>query len=80
MERLADEPRALTAVEARLVQWGLSERAAIALAHTVPENPTEAEITTAVIDALVKAKESISGSAEVIYLCGERRDTLRGHS
>jgi hypothetical protein len=80
MKRFAELPRPLTAIETRLIQWGLSEREAVALAPRMElsADATDAQITLAVTCAMVEAKEAATGRAEVLYLGGIRRDTLRG--
>jgi hypothetical protein len=79
VKRLTEAPRPLNATETRLVQYGMSEREAVALAPhiTLTENARDAEIEHAVICAIVCTAERIHGPAKITYLCGERRDILR---
>ena len=71
--------RPLTRTEIQIFTWCGDERQAIALAKhvTLPDNATAQQIETAVTLALVRAKESVSRRAEVEYVGGIRRDTLR---
>ena len=80
MKYLADAPRTLTATESRLLAYGLTEREAVTLAGSIGLDlsaASDAEIEQAVILALVTAKESTSGPADVEYVFGERRDLRR---
>jgi hypothetical protein len=63
----------------RLVRYGLTEGQATALARivTLPRNASDAVVEIAVIAALVSVKQAVDGDAEVEYLGGQRRDTLR---
>lgn len=72
--------RVLSPVEIQLFAFLGSEREAVALARFVvnlPEHATLAMIEQAVIRAMVTAKEAVSGPAQVEYVSGIRRDTLR---
>jgi hypothetical protein len=72
--------RVLTPVERLLLSFCDDERQAIALAPHVnlPSDATEQEIESAVILALVRAKEACSGRApQLEFVSGQRRDTLR---
>jgi hypothetical protein len=80
MKQIAEEPLVLSPTEMRLMKWGMSEREAVALAPRMDVTPasTDAEIEQACIAVLVEVKEASSGRAQVQYLCGQRRDLLRG--
>jgi hypothetical protein len=71
--------RPLTKTEMLLLRVCDDERQAIALAKhiTLPENATAEQIEAVVTLALVRAKEAASGPADVEYVSGQRRDTLR---
>lgn len=71
--------RPLTKTELLLFTWLEDERQAIALAKfvTLQDDATAEDVADAVCRGLVAAKEAISGRAQVEYLGGERRDTLR---
>jgi hypothetical protein len=71
--------RPLTRTEILLFTWLDDERQAIALAKfvTLQDDATAEDVADAVMRALVAAKEAISGRAQVEYIGGERRDTLR---
>lgn len=73
--------RPLTRTEIQLFTFCGDERQAVALAKhvTLPDHATTQQIETAVTLALVRAKESLDGKAEVEYIGGIRRDTLRVH-
>lgn len=63
----------------RLIRYGLSEAEAHAMARvmTLEADTSEAAVEQAVIEALVAAKESVTGAACIEYVGGQRRDTLR---
>jgi hypothetical protein len=71
--------RVLTPTEIQLFAYTGNEREAVALAKIVllPEHATYEQIETAVIEALVRAKENVSGKAQIEYITGQRRDLLR---
>ena len=78
--RSLSEIRVLSPVEQRLVEWGLSEGQALAIAATNPTiatSATDAEIEHVVICTLVNVAEQIHGPAKLQYISGERRDTVR---
>lgn len=57
------------------------ERQAVLFAKLLPlpENASHADIEDAVTRVLVKVKTVLGGDANVEYLGGQRRDTLRVH-
>ena len=63
----------------RLVRYGLTEREAWTVSRCVrlTANTTDADCENAVILALVAASEAVNGRADVTYVSGVRRDTLR---
>jgi hypothetical protein len=63
----------------RLIRWGASERESLALSRliTLERDTPEDGVEDAVITALVDAKQYVSGVADIEYLGGTRRDTLR---
>jgi hypothetical protein len=72
--------RVLTSTEAALFSYTGSERQAVALARVIhlPEDATYDQIEYAVEVTFVKMLEQMHGPAQVEYLGGLRRDTLRG--
>jgi hypothetical protein len=62
----------------RLIRWGLTERQAQALASYVAVNASteDSVVEDAVIRALCRIKESVSGHVEVELICGQRRDKV----
>ena len=69
----------LQATEQRLIRYGCTEREAYALARitTLERTSTDSEVEAAVIEALVSAKQSIDGVADIEYLSGRRCDVQR---
>ena len=69
----------LQVTEQRLIRYGCTEREACALANVITLEPdaSDSEVETAVIEALVNAKHAVDGVADIEYLGGQRRDTLR---
>ncbi len=63
----------------RLIRYGCTEREACALANviTLERDASDSEVETAVVNALVAAKEAVSGHATVLYLDGRRCDVQR---
>lgn len=63
----------------RLVRYGCSEAQAYRLGRvcTLAADATDAACQDAVVLALVAASEVVNGRAEVTYVSGIRRDTLR---
>ena len=73
----------LSPFERRLADYLDNERQAIALAPLVLNklsewNVSDSEIQRAITQVLVDALEAAGGLDSVEYLCGQRRDTLRG--
>jgi hypothetical protein len=69
----------LQVTEQRLIRYGCTEREACALANvvTLERDTPDAVVEQAVIEALVNAKHAVDGVADIEYLGGQRRDTLR---
>jgi len=63
----------------RLIRYGCTEPQAYALARavTLERTATDSELETAVIEALVSAKQSIDGVPDIEYLAGRRCDVQR---
>jgi hypothetical protein len=63
----------------RLIRYGCTEAQAYRLARvcTLAADASNAVCEDAVILALVSASEAVHGRAEVTYISGIRRDTLR---
>jgi hypothetical protein len=63
----------------RLLAYGMSEGQAHALAKhlTLAWDASDDAVEDAVLRALVLARERVSGPAEIEYVTGQRRDTLR---
>jgi hypothetical protein len=76
--------RVLNRTEIQLLSYCNSEREAVALAKviTLPEHASYAQIEQAVIAALCNGYEAIQGNESVVveYLCGQRRDLIRGQA
>ena len=81
MLQLANKPEGelLQATEQRLIRYGCTEREAYALARitTLERTSTDSEVEAAVIEALVSAKQSIDGAADIEYVAGRRCDVQR---
>jgi hypothetical protein len=77
LENMTGETFGVTAQ--RLLAYGMSEGQAYALAQhvTLAWDASDAVVEDAVLRALVRARERISGAAEIEYVTGQRRDTLR---
>lgn len=69
----------LQVTEQRLIRYGCIEREAYALARitTLERTSTDSEVEAAVIEAFVSAKQATGGATDIVYLGGQRRDTLR---
>jgi hypothetical protein len=63
----------------RLIAWKCTEAQAYALAQvvTLDRDTPDSEVEAIVIEALVTAKSVVSPIAEIEYVSGQRRDTLR---
>ena len=85
MLQLANKPEGelFQATEQRLIRYGCTEREALALANVVlsqialETDTSDAVVEQAVVNALVSVKEAVDGAADIEYLGGQRRDTLR---
>jgi len=80
MKRLdTTEGTVCSETEHRLIRWGMTEREATALArHTsLTAQSSDDECMEAVCMTLVRAKVAVDGVAEIEYISGQRRDTLR---
>jgi hypothetical protein len=73
------EAEVLSITACRLIRWGTSDREAHVLAQIITLEPdaSDAVVEQAVIEALVNAKHAVDGVADIEYLGGQRRDTLR---
>ena len=73
--------RVLNQTEIQLLSYCNSEREAVALAKVIdlPEDADYYMIEQAVTAALCTGLEMANGPAEVEYIGGQRRDTLRVH-
>ena len=69
----------LTVTVCRLIRWGTSEREACALANlvTLERDTPDTLVEQAVIEALVDAKQSVDGVADIEYVAGRRCDVQR---
>jgi hypothetical protein len=63
----------------RLIEWGCSEGQSQALASVIrlSRSTPDSAVESAVINALVAAKSAVDDVAEIEYVGGIRRDTLR---
>jgi hypothetical protein len=77
LEGMTGETFSVTAQ--RLLAYGMSEGQAYALAKhvTLACDASDDIVEDAVLRVLVRAKERISGPAEIEYVTGQRQDTLR---